>query len=252
LIITIISILIKEVLFHYKYHLGKKYNSSALISEAWHHRSDSMSSFAALLGIGSAIIGEHFNISLLLYGDAIAGIIVSVIVIKVGYDLAKESSIVIMEKVLDKESSKIYKQTVKTVDGVMRIDQMYARTHGSYVVIDIKISVDPDITVKEGHDIAKEVKQTLLKKQKNMTKGENAMHDFFRKEEEWFTFYDGEGKKIDRKTEIRYDPLTGESSRLVFDPGMDLTPPDYTEAAAQTEGKNCPFCPENVHKMTPV
>jgi len=168
LVIIIISILIKEVLFHYKYHLGKKYNSSALISEAWHHRSDSMSSFAALLGIGSAIIGEHFNISLLLYGDAIAGIIVSVIVIKVGYDLAKESSIVIMEKVLDKESSKIYKQTVRTVDGVMRIDQMYARTHGSYVVIDIKISVDPEITVKEGHDIAKEVKQTLLKKHKDI------------------------------------------------------------------------------------
>src|SRR5690625_7111318 len=89
-----------------------------------------MSSYAAILGIGSAIIVEHFNISLLLYGDAIAGIIVSVIVIKVGYDLAKESSIVIMEKVLDKESSKIYKQTVRTVDGVMRIDQMYARTHG--------------------------------------------------------------------------------------------------------------------------
>jgi len=85
-----------------------------------------------------------------------------------------------------------------------------------------------------------------------MTEGENSMQDFFRKEEEWFTFYDGEGKKIERKTEMRYDPLTGESSRLVFNPGMDLTPPDYTEAATQTEGKNCPFCPENVHKMTPI
>lgn len=168
LVIIIISILIKEVLFHYKYHLGKKYNSSALISEAWHHRSDSLSSFAALLGIGSAIIGEYFNISLLLYGDAIAGIIVSIIVIKVGYDLAKESSLVIMEKVLDKESSQIYKQTVMTVDGVLRIDQMYARTHGSYVIIDIKVSVNPDITVKSGHDIAKEVKQTLLKKHKDI------------------------------------------------------------------------------------
>lgn len=74
----------------------------------------------------------------------------------------------------------------------------------------------------------------------------------FRKAEEWFTFYDGEGNKIERKTEVRFDQLTGESSRLVFDPGMTFTPPDYTEMAEQTGGKNCPFCPENILKMTPV
>lgn len=78
------------------------------------------------------------------------------------------------------------------------------------------------------------------------------MKTFFHKEVEWFTFYDGEGNKIDRKTEVRFDPLTGETSRLVFDPGMELTPPNYTVAAEQTAGKNCPFCPENVHKLTPV
>ena len=74
----------------------------------------------------------------------------------------------------------------------------------------------------------------------------------FRKEEEWFTFYDGKGTLIERKTEIRFDPLTGESSRLVFDPGLISTPPDYSEAAEQTGGAKCPFCPENLLKMTPV
>ncbi|MBA4536349.1 hypothetical protein H1Z61_04130 [Bacillus aquiflavi] len=74
----------------------------------------------------------------------------------------------------------------------------------------------------------------------------------FQKVIEWFTFYDGEGKQIKRKTEVRIDPLTGESSRLVFDPGTTFTPPDYTEVAQQTEGVNCPFCPENILKMTPV
>src|SRR5699024_8662353 len=78
------------------------------------------------------------------------------------------------------------------------------------------------------------------------------MNSLFRKKEEWFTFYDGKGNPIERKTEIRYDPLTEESSRIVFDPGMSLTTPDYTEAAKQTSGKNCPFCPENVHKLTPT
>ncbi|WP_240376406.1 hypothetical protein [Bacillus piscicola] len=78
------------------------------------------------------------------------------------------------------------------------------------------------------------------------------MIELFRKQEEVFTFYDGEGKKVDRKTEIRQDPLTGETSRLVFDPGVEFTIPDYSETAKKTAGKNCPFCPENIEKMTPV
>lgn len=164
LIIIIISILAKEVLFHYYYQLGKKYQSSALISEAWHHRSDSLSSFAALLGIGAALLGDYYQLVFLLYGDAVASIIVSIIVIKVGYSLAKESSQVMMEKVLSPEETKQYNETVLQIEGVRRIDQMYARTHGSYVIIDIKISVNPTITVKEGHDIAKEVRLMLLEK----------------------------------------------------------------------------------------
>lgn len=162
LVIIIISIILKEGLFHYKYYVGKKYRSSALISDAWHHRSDSLSSIAALIGVGGAILGEKFNIPLLVYGDAAAGVIVSVIVIKIGYDLAKESSLIMMEKVLAKEDIQEFKKTVRSVEGVLRIDQMLARTHGSYVIIDIKISVDPNITVKEGHDIARNVKQILL------------------------------------------------------------------------------------------
>ena len=164
LIILVISILIKEVLFYYKLWLGKKYNSTVLITEAWHHRSDSLSSFAALLGIGLAIIGEKFAIGFLVFGDAIAGLIVSLIVIKVGYDLIKTSSNVMLEKVLGRDEVRVYEETVLSVEGVKRIDQLLARTHGSYVIVDIKVSVDPNITVKEGHDIATEVKQSLILK----------------------------------------------------------------------------------------
>src|SRR5690625_43448 len=168
LIVIILSILIKEALFHYKYRLGKKYQSTALISEAWHHRSDSLSSIAALIGIGAAILGERYDIPLLVYGDAVAGIAVSLIVIKVGYDLAKDASNVMMEKVLDKEKVQPYKDTVKNIAGVLLIDQMYARTHGRYVIIDIKISVNPKITVREGHDIAAMVKEALLNNHKDI------------------------------------------------------------------------------------
>ena len=168
LIVIIISILIKEGLFQYKFRIGRKYQSSALISEAWHHRSDSLSSIAALFGVGGAMLGEYFQLPFLVYADAAAGILVSLIVVKIGYSLAKESSLVMMEKVLDKKEVKKYKQTVMAVDGVIRIDQIFARTHGRYVIIDIKVSVDPNLSVKEGHDIAKAVKQRLLQKHEDI------------------------------------------------------------------------------------
>src|SRR5699024_7392143 len=111
IIILAVSILIKEGLYHYKKNLGNKYNSTALIAEAWHHRSDSLSSIAALFGVGLSIIAEKFEWGFLIYGDAIAGIIVSVIVIKVGYDLIKSSANVILEQVLPTEEIQIYKET---------------------------------------------------------------------------------------------------------------------------------------------
>ncbi|WP_252504115.1 hypothetical protein [Sporosarcina sp. Marseille-Q4943] len=75
----------------------------------------------------------------------------------------------------------------------------------------------------------------------------------FRKHEEFFTFHDPmqDGKLIDRKTEIRFDPLTGETSRIIFDPGAPFVPKDYSELAKATEGKKCPFCAENVSTITP-
>lgn len=76
--------------------------------------------------------------------------------------------------------------------------------------------------------------------------------DFFKKTVERFTFFNGEGEQIDRETEIRFDPLTKETSRIVVDPGMPFTIPDYTELAKEQEGKHCPFCPENVFKLTPL
>lgn len=163
IVILAVSILIKEGLYHYKKILGNKYNSPALIAEAWHHRSDSLSSIAALVGVGLSIIAEKFEWRFLIYGDAIAGIIVSVIVIKVGYDLIKSSATVILEKVLPIEEIQIYKNTVRAIDGVKRIDQLLARTHGSYIIIDIKFSVDKHITVEDGHNIAKNVKESLMK-----------------------------------------------------------------------------------------
>lgn len=168
LIIIFISIVIKEVLFQYKYRLGKKYRSSALISDAWHHRSDSLSSLAALIGVSAAIIGEHYGWHFLVYGDAVAGVIVSFIVIKVGYSLAKESANVVLEQVLDEEETKEYVKTVESVNGVIDVDEILARTHGRYIIIDLRIGVDSEITVKEGHAIARATKTKLMETHKEI------------------------------------------------------------------------------------
>ncbi|MDQ0176601.1 hypothetical protein [Bacillus chungangensis] len=76
----------------------------------------------------------------------------------------------------------------------------------------------------------------------------------FQKKSEFFTFHDPmqDGELIDRQTEVRFDPLTGESSRIIFDPGAPFTTPDYSDVAKKTSGKNCPFCSENVMNLTPT
>lgn len=168
LIAIAISLVVKEILFQYKYRLGKKINSIALISEAWHHRSDALSSAAALLGVGATMLGAHFNISFLIYSDAVAGVVVSLIVIKVGYSLAKDSSLVMMEQVLSKEGSKKFEDTVAQVEGVLKTDEILARNHGHYVIIDIKVSVNPLLSVEEGHSIGKQAKKALMDSHKEV------------------------------------------------------------------------------------
>lgn len=157
-----LSIIVKELLFRYKLRLGQRYGSAALVAEAWHHRSDSFSSIAALFGVGAARLGEVLGLPYLLYGDAAAGLVVSLIIIKVGVALAKDSSSVMMEQVLDEEEIASFAETAASVPGVMGIDQLHARSHGRYVIIDIKIGVHRHLTVEAGHRIGKQVKHKLL------------------------------------------------------------------------------------------
>lgn len=163
IVVILISIVVKEILFQYKYRLGKKINSPALIAEAWHHRSDVLSSVAAFVGIGGAIIGSNLGYAGFVYLDPLAGVVVAILVIKMGYQLAKESTLVMLEQVLDKEASQQFLETANKVSGVLRVDELHARTHGHYIIIDIKVGVNPALTVEDGHRISKDVKQSLLK-----------------------------------------------------------------------------------------
>jgi cation diffusion facilitator family transporter len=156
------SMIVKELMFRYKYNLGKKLNSQSLIANAWEHRSDVYSSFAALIGIGGAIVGGRFGIPWLLYLDPIAGIFVSGLVLKMAYHILMESIHSTLDHVLHEEETVDLRREIESVPGVIRIDTLRAREHGHYQIVDVKLSVDPHITVEEGHRIGKRVKQTIL------------------------------------------------------------------------------------------
>ncbi len=159
---VIFSIISKELMFQYKYRLGKRINSDAIITNAYEHRSDVFSSIAALIGIGAAVLGGKLGVNWLVYADPIAGLAVSLLVLRIAWKLGAESIHNTLDHVLHDEDTVEMRKIVESVEGVMNLDEFFAREHGYYVIIDIKIAVDPEISVQQGHDIGKEVKSRLI------------------------------------------------------------------------------------------
>lgn len=167
IVAVLISIITKELMFRYKFRLGKQLKSDALIVNAYEHRSDVYSSIAALIGIGAAVIGGYFQIEWLEYADPVAGIVVAIMILRMAWSLGKESIGNTLDRVLDGEETLKLKKVAEEVPEVKQIDELHAREHGHYVIIDIKISVDPHMTVEQGHKVGKAVKRKLME-QKNV------------------------------------------------------------------------------------
>jgi cation diffusion facilitator family transporter len=162
IIAIIISILVKEAMFRYKYNLGKKLSSQALIANAWEHRSDVYSSIAALAGVTGALLGDVFKLKSLYILDPMASFFVALLLLRMGYKLVMESIHNTMDHVMHAEDAAELIATVLKTKGVITVDNLRAREHGHYVIVDVKISVNPKISVHEGHDIARIVKQQLM------------------------------------------------------------------------------------------
>lgn len=164
LIVIVIAIIAKEWMFRYKYRLGKQLNSQALIAGAWEHRSDVFSSIAAFVGIGGAYLGGVWSVPWMAYLDPITGVVVALLVLRMGFKLIMESIHNTMDHVLHEEDTTEIRKEVESVKGVIAIDSLRAREHGHYVIVDLKISVNPKITVYEGHEIARAVKYRLMER----------------------------------------------------------------------------------------
>jgi cation diffusion facilitator family transporter len=162
LVAAVISLVWKQILYVYTIRVGKKTNSKGLIATAYDHLSDVYASLAAVIGISLALVGKHIPIPFTEYGDPLASIVVSLLILKVAIHLGKESMDILMEKNLPEEQMEKYKSLILKVPGVKRIDRIRAREHGHYILVDVRVSVPANLTIQEGHDIAREIKKSLM------------------------------------------------------------------------------------------
>jgi cation diffusion facilitator family transporter len=152
-----ISIAVKEALYHYTIYTGRRIKSPLIIANAWHHRSDSFSSIAVLLGVGFAQIKPGWHIL-----DAYAALLVSFFIIKVGLEISAKAFHELSDAAPAPEIIKQIEACSLGVDGVKEIHDLRVRTSGGKIQLEIHIVVDGQQTVVQGHRIAKKVEACLL------------------------------------------------------------------------------------------
>ncbi len=153
--IATVSILINEWLYHYTKRIAKKTRSKLLLANAWHQRSDAITSVVVLFGIGAVMMGYPL-------ADAIAAILVALMIAKIGLNLILESIKELVDTSLPPKLVAEIRRTIMGIDGVEGIHLLRTRQMGEDALIDAHIVVDPRITVSEGHSIGDIVRNELI------------------------------------------------------------------------------------------
>lgn len=156
LIAAIISIISKEAMYWYTRYNAKKIDSSALMADAWHHRSDAFSSIGALIGIAGARLG--FPIM-----DSIASLIIFVFIIKAAYDIFKDAIDKMVDHACDDDTVNHIRECVMKHEDVLGIDMLQTRIFGNKIYVDLEISTDGSYTLSKAHTIAESVHDDIEK-----------------------------------------------------------------------------------------
>lgn len=155
-----VSIAAKEILYHVTLKTGKRVQSPVVIANAWHHRSDALSSIGSLLGIGGAIIlGSKWTIL-----DPIVSCAISIAIIIVAFRMAMPSIAELLDASLPEEIENQITATASAVEGVRDFHELKTRRNGISFIIDAHMTVDPDISIVEAHNIATRVEEALRTK----------------------------------------------------------------------------------------
>ena len=150
LIAAILSIVAKEGMYWYTRYYAKKIDSSALMADAWHHRSDAFSSIGALIGIGGARLG--FPIM-----DSIASLVIFVFIVKAAFDIFKDAMDKMVDHSCDEAMEKQLRDCIMRNDKVLGLDLLQTRIFGNKIYVDVEIQADASLTLREGHKIAEAV-----------------------------------------------------------------------------------------------
>lgn len=157
LIAALISIILKEILYHATVRIGRKTCSTAVIANAWHHRSDAFSSIGSLAGIGGAILlGDKWTVL-----DPLASCLISIAIIVVAVRMALPSLAELLEASLPEDIEQEIISIASAVEGVNDIHELKTRRNGMAFIIDAHITVNPEISVIEAHDISTAVEEAI-------------------------------------------------------------------------------------------
>ena len=148
--VAILSILTKEGMYWYTRYHAKKMDSSALMADAWHHRSDAFSSIGALIGILGARLGYPIM-------DSIASLVIFVFIVKAAYDIFKDAIDKMVDHACDEVTENKLRHLVEQNQNVMHIDLLQTRIFGNKIYVDIEIALDGTLTLQEAHGIAEKV-----------------------------------------------------------------------------------------------
>ena len=153
--VAAVSVISKEVIYQYTRNAAKRLRSNMLMANAWHSRSDAISSIVVVIGVAGAMMGHA-------YLDAVAAVVVAVMIAKIGFDLVRDSSKELIDTALEPEVTEKIRQEVFSVDGVRALHMLRSRRSGGDALVDLHLQVDPHISVSEGHQIGDTVRRHLL------------------------------------------------------------------------------------------
>ena len=157
LAVAVASVLSKEWLYHYTVRVARALRSDMLRANAWHHRTDAVSSLVVLAGVGGAMAGFP-------YLDAVAAIGVAGFIVKIGWDLAFRSVRELIDTALEPERVEAIRRAILSVDGVRSLHMLRTRRMGPDALVDVHIQVDPRLSVSEGHQIGETVRRRLIER----------------------------------------------------------------------------------------
>lgn len=158
---AVLSIIIKEAIYQYTVRAGRKIGSTAIIANAWHHRSDALSSVASLVGVWAAMMGWPLF-------DPLAAIIVTFLIMQVGVKITRDAFMDIIDTSVKKEIRDKIIDAAREIPGALNCHELKTRKIGSEILVDIHVEVNPWMNVHEAHSIADEVKESIMKSVRNI------------------------------------------------------------------------------------